>query len=236
MRRLTSLLIVLVLSACAYSGGGDNPAVRKFTWFSMVNGDDIRGRCAETANPEKAGAARPGYERYRLIYNAVYSEQVRVYELNRGPKDGNVLKAQVTSSANLADGVELSDLLKPWRPKTDQTFLDDATFNKLVGQFEASGLFKGAPKGLDLPSDSFFWTAVGCRNGEIHFSAWKYPSTEFSALAFDKLLFAIDQTGVKVNPPRHPLSNFLPQRGNSGSDSFLMTVGDNGLAGVSRLF
>jgi hypothetical protein len=226
MRRLALLLLLVVLASCAYRGGGEDPAVRKFSWFSMVNGDDIRGRCADTA----------GYERYRIIYNAVYSEQVRVYELNRGPKDGHVLKAQITQPGNLAEGVDLADLMRPWRPKSGLAFLDDATFSKLVSQLDVSGLFKGAPKGLDLPSESFFWTAVGCRNGQVYFSAWKHPGPEFSAIAFDKLLFALDQSGVKVNPPRHPVSIFLPQRGNSGPEPFLMTVGENGLIGVSRLF
>ena len=48
----------------------DPPIVRSFNWFAFVGGDDIRANCG-----------KEGRNRMRLIYNAIYSEQVRTYEL-----------------------------------------------------------------------------------------------------------------------------------------------------------
>ncbi len=50
---------LLVLSACTYRGESDNPVVRRFTWFSYLNGDDIRAACRADTR-----------ERYRFVYNA----------------------------------------------------------------------------------------------------------------------------------------------------------------------
>ncbi|MCC7168086.1 MAG: hypothetical protein IT565_11015 [Rhodospirillales bacterium] len=227
MRRILPLILVaILLVGCAYRGGAENPVVGKFSYFSMLNGDDIRERC---------GA--PEYERYRLVYNGLYSEQVRIYELRRGPKDGHVLTFQISKPANLAEGLTLDDMLKPWRPVTGRVGLDDGTYNRLVSQLEAGGFGKGAPKGLELASESFWWLAVGCRAGRVDFHAWRYPSPEYAALIFDKLLFGMDNSGVKVNPPRDSVGMYAPQNPSASNEvRFNHKVGENGLVGVSRLF
>ena len=69
-------LIVIILSACSYKGGEDQPAIRKFTWFSYVKADDIRTECNNSTNPQ-----------YRFVYNGVYNEQVRTYDIYQVEKD-----------------------------------------------------------------------------------------------------------------------------------------------------
>lgn len=225
--RLKSLLVCLplLLAACAYRGGGDEPGVRKFTLFSMLNGDDIRGKCGQT----------PGYERYRVVYNGLYEEQFRVYELVRGARDGHVLKASVTNPANVAE-IDLKDLLSPWRPVTSERFLKDGDFQALTSALAQAGLFGTAPKGLTLPSDSFWWLAVGCKEGKVHFHAWKHPTPDLNTLAFVKPLLAQDGTGQRLNPPRHPISHMPHMKSSDDDKRFEMKVGDEGLVGVSRLF
>src|SRR5690606_6468296 len=61
-------LCLIVLAACTYRGA-DDPVSRKFSWFSYLNGDDIRRECV-------AGAA----DRYRFVYNGINVEQVRTYD------------------------------------------------------------------------------------------------------------------------------------------------------------
>ncbi len=222
---LLSGLILLLLAACAYRGGGDEPGVRKFTLFSMLNGDDIRGKCASVA----------GYERYRVVYNGLYEEQFRVYELSKGPKNGHVFKASVTSPANVAE-IELKDLLSPWRPAVAERFISDSDFQALTGVLQQSGYAKGAPKGLDLPSDNFWWLAVGCKDGAVSFHAWKHPHTDLTALPLVKAFLALDQTGVRLNPPRHPISHMPHMKSSEDDRRFDLKVGDNGLIGVSSLF
>ena len=48
----------------------DLPIVRSFHWFGYVGGDDIRQACG-----------KDGRNRLRLVYNAIYDEQVRTYEV-----------------------------------------------------------------------------------------------------------------------------------------------------------
>src|SRR5689334_8870610 len=55
----------------------EQPVVRSLSWFSYVAADDIRADC------------RPGSrDRMRLVYNALWEEQVRTYELFLQP-DGS---------------------------------------------------------------------------------------------------------------------------------------------------
>jgi hypothetical protein len=226
--RLKSFLFCLLLIwpvGCAYTGGGDEPGVRKFTLFSMLNGDDIRGKCGQIA----------GYERYRLVYNGLYEEQFRVYELNRGPKDGHVLKASVTNAANVAE-VRLNDLLGPWRPVVAEKFLKDTDFTALTTALGQAGLYGQAPKGLDLPSDGFWWLAVGCRNGQMFFHAWRHPAPDLALLPFVKPLLAQDETRVPINPPRHPISHMPHMKSSADDKRFDLKVGENGLAHVTPLF
>src|ERR1700751_6126832 len=58
------------LAACSYRGDIDNPVVRKVSWFSYLDGTDIRAACTEGAQ-----------DRYRLVYNVRYEEQLRSYEV-----------------------------------------------------------------------------------------------------------------------------------------------------------
>src|SRR4051794_15991884 len=60
----------LFLSGCATSGAIDNTDASKLTWFSYINGEDLRVQCS-----------REGADRYRLIYNSKSSGQLRSYEV-----------------------------------------------------------------------------------------------------------------------------------------------------------
>ncbi|MBF0169353.1 MAG: hypothetical protein HQL45_17235 [Alphaproteobacteria bacterium] len=225
LRFAFAVLILVTMAACTYRGGGDEPGVRKFTYFSMLNGDDIRDKCKTV----------PGYERYRIVYNGLHEEQVRIYELVRGPRDGHIVKASVSGPANVAE-IDLRDLLSPWRPSVSERYLKDAQFKMLTDSLAEAGLFKGAPRGLDLPSDAFWWLAVGCKEGNVYFSAWRHPKPDLSTLSFVKPLLAEDATNVRFNPPRHPISHMPQQMTMKNDPRFMLKVGENGLTGVSNLF
>ena len=86
MWRLLIFLGTALVSGCTYRAGGiESPITRKFQYFSYLNADDIRANCV---------AGTPA--QYRLVYNAVYSEQVRAYDLRRSATgEGAVLWTQV---------------------------------------------------------------------------------------------------------------------------------------------
>lgn len=181
------LLSVLALAGCTY-GGGDmgDPVTRKFHWFSYVAGDDIRANC-------QAGTP----DRFRLVYNGIYDQQLRLYELDSVRR---LLTVKVTAPGNAAQ-VSGDDLLAPWRAVEGKVPLDEAAYTALVGDFTAAGLFGPPAVGRELPSRGYHWAAASCKDGQFRFTGWVYPETDLNALAFAAPLFAADPTGVAVAWP-----------------------------------
>jgi hypothetical protein len=182
------ILAVCAVASCTYQGGdiGD-PLTRKAHWFSFVEGEDIRASCA---------AGTP--DRYRLVYNGIYDEQLRIYEVDALRR---ILAIHVTQPGN-AGRLSTGDLTAPWRALEEKVQLDQPTYDRLVQSFAQGGMFAPPPVGLELPSRSYFWTAAICKDGQYGFTAWKYPSAAFDRLGFDQNLFALDPTGVAVNQPK----------------------------------
>lgn len=79
----------LLAGACTYTGKpADNPVERRFTYMSYLAADDLRAVCT---------AGTP--ERYRFVYNAEYSRQVRLYEVEIEPDGrGAVLEARILAA------------------------------------------------------------------------------------------------------------------------------------------
>ena len=185
VRFSAAVLGLAALASCTWRGGdiGD-PLERKAHWFSFVEGDDIRATC-DAGTPD----------RYRLVYNAVYDEQLRIYELDA------LRRLLVIRVVNQGSGARLSsaDLLAPWRAVEAKVQLDQGRYDELVRAFGRGGMFAPPPVGLELPSRSYFWTAAMCKDGRYAFTAWKHPSAAFAAMGFDRELFALDTTGIPVN-------------------------------------
>ncbi|MBC7906758.1 MAG: hypothetical protein H7Y60_08440 [Rhodospirillaceae bacterium] len=178
-------LAVSAVASCTYQGEdiGD-PLTRKAQWFSFVDGEDIRATCA---------AGTP--DRTRLVYNGIYDEQLRIYEVDALRRILTIRVVQPGNGARLSTG----DLLAPWRAVEEKVQLDQPTYDRLVASFAQGGMFAPPPVGLELPSRSYFWTAAICKDGKYGFTAWKYPSAAFDQMGFDKNLFALDPTGIAIN-------------------------------------
>lgn len=181
-------LLISVVTSCTYRGGdiGD-PLTRKTQWFSFVEGEDIRASCA---------AGTP--DRTRLVYNGIYDDQLRIYEIDSLRR---LLMTRVTQPGNAAQ-LSSGDLTAPWRAVEQKVQLDQPGYESLVAAFNQSGVFAPPPVGLELPSRSYFWTAALCKDGVYGFTAWKYPSPEFDRVTFDDILFSLDTTGIAVNHPK----------------------------------
>ena len=175
----------------------DAPIVRSINWFSYVGGDDIRAAC-------KPG----GRNHVRLIYNAIWREQVRTYEIFLQP-DGTagmsigVLQAQ-GSGADLSSLLvsKGTDALNPWGMRKGQRLLEAADTRELVGLLEASAAFGPPPDGQRLPDNDFWWTVASCRDGRWGFQAYHHPTDGFAKLKFAEKLFALDNVPIAVNRPR----------------------------------
>jgi hypothetical protein len=214
-----AVLVAAVAGGCAYRGRIDNPVERKLSWFSYLDGSDIRTSCGEGS-----------LDRYRLVYNASYEEQVRSYEVTADGAGGAYLVARVSRTMDLTE-FSLSDPLGPWRWAEAPARLSPEDFAALRSRLAESGFADGAPVGLSLPSPSFYWVASGCQGGVFHFNAWAHPQTDFAQLTFIETLLAHDGTGVGVNPPRVVPTARLQEQGRQDDftqQRFTLTVREHG--------
>ncbi|MCR4376982.1 MAG: hypothetical protein NUV50_02690 [Rhodospirillales bacterium] len=223
LKGLASAAALLALGACAASQSTvDNPILRKFQWFSYLEGGDFKQTCTPGA---------PG--RYRVVYNAVYTEQVRVYDLDAA---SGVLDARLILPVDLrnfeVEGV--SDLLNPWRGKQATRKLAPAEVEAIVAALDADGAFGPPAVGTDLPSMGFFWTIASCHEGAYHFTGLAWPSVAWNGTRFDDALFAFDPIADAVNPPRKTNLWRDKRRGHfedpQKQNEFIIKVGEDGLA------
>ena len=126
----------------------EEPIVRTFNWFSYAGGDDIRSAC-------ESG----GRNRVRLVYNAVWEEQVRAYEVFLQPDgtaglDIGVLNDQGHGGnlSSLSLGSDGSNVTGPWRMRKGQRLLSAPEARELVGLLQASAAFGPPRDGLRAPS------------------------------------------------------------------------------------
>ena len=230
--RLASLALVIAVTAalagCSYHGDIDNPIVRKVSWFSYLDGTDIRSACTDGA-----------MDRYRLVYNGRYEEQLRSYEVTADGGGGAYLVARAKGPAN-ALRVGLDDVLAPWRWQRAEARLSPAEFRQFVDSLQQSGMFAGAPVGERLFSGDFYWVASACRDGKFHYHAWLYSADRFARTPFIGFLFKHDSTGLSVNPPRLiPAAEYLGPMGRQEDQThirFWLQVGEDGLGGVPNAF
>lgn len=224
---LLALFLGSGLAACTYRGNIDSPETIKATWFSYLNGNDIRRDCIEGSPP-----------RYRLVYNADYDEQLRSYEVTGGPSGGAAFVARVQGPSGLVvNRIRLADPLAWARWTKSEAVLDAEQFAALDEALRTSGAFTPAPRGLQLFSKETYWVSVLCRDGQVFFNAWRYPSDRYDAITFDDELFGLDATGVAVRAPvAVPVGASaragVPRRQESVDERgnfFNIKVGENGL-------
>lgn len=238
MTRRLALLIaaagsLLLTGACAYHGETGNPVARNLTWFSYLNGDDIRQQCA-------AGGA----DRYRFVYNGIYTEQVRSYDVMSDAGDADpVLQVQVLGRRGQVGRIPLdspSGVFAPWSGHVETVHMRAVDVQNLRAAMQAGGVFRPLTKRLELSSDAFYWVVTACTGGTVSFNAYLWPSTRFEQAAFPNLLFAWDPTGIPVNPARHAdpadIHDARSPSDLQAAQRFNLAADADGLIGVSRLF
>ncbi|MGB0684259.1 MAG: hypothetical protein ACPGOV_16260 [Magnetovibrionaceae bacterium] len=221
---------VISLGGCTFAGAPGTPVGWKASWFSYLNGDDIRRSCSEQ-----------GPERYRLVYNAVYQEQVRAYDVISKSDGSATMRARIWGEADLTN-ITLSfrnfDPFEPWRHVESRTDLRAEDLDRLKRAL-ASDSPRETDAGRRLTSDNFFWFVIACEAGTVRFDAFVWPDSGFDQLAFPKLVFGWDFSERAINQPRKTTD--LELYGGSDRDSlrarpFALTVGQNGLVHHGTLF
>ena len=238
LRELRAAAIGLALGALLFGcspreGGIADPLQRNFQWFNYVGGDDIRAACTPNAMP-----------RYRFVYNAVWEEQVRTYDLERLPAgQGALLTVNVIRGA--------PRLLQAYvfggpnaGTVTAQARLSEAEYLDIARSTEAAGFGRRPPDGTRLQSYDFYWLVNACAAGAWHLNAWRRQDPGFDQLRFDALLFSHDPTGIAINPVRRVNNADRKLRygeagfehGRADGDAFELVIRGGRLAGNLSLF
>lgn len=227
MRRLTiALLAACLIQVPVPALRADNYLLRNFTWFGTLDGKDLREACVPGAP-----------DRLRFVYNGVWQEQIRRYELERPfPGAPATLDARVLTKPDFSN-FRISELFLGARDYSSRAVLDEGAFRQLVDALTADGFAAPVPSGLTLPSDGFYWVVTGCLGGRFDINGWLHPTDRFKALRFPALLFARDATGIAVNPPR-PVDAGERMRARTGNHdaldikpAFDVRLNDDGVVG-----
>lgn len=234
MRSLTAVAIILALAAAGPAWAQrvdrnvDLPIVRSVSWFGYVGGDDIRADC------------RPGTRSHiRLIYNALWSEQVRAYDLFPQPDGTMGLNVGVLADQGNVATLSVSnglDIMNPWRMKKGERLLNAGEARDLMAALQASAAFGPPRDGLRLPDNDFWWAVSSCRDGVWGFQAYHYPTDGFANVKFADRLWSFDEVRVPINKPRKlepaefrrdDFDRHSAQRGRG--DRWMLVVGKDGL-------
>ena len=190
-RNLFVAVACLVSASCTQSGYIENPVARSIGWFSYIAGEDILSEC-------QVGVSA----RYRFVYNAIYTEQVRTYDVSLSADGETATLISRVIQPHPSVRIDLKEPFGPWRGAVERTSMDRRAIRRLRDALRDSGYGDLAPAGLRLRSDNFYWLVSSCDEGRFHLNAFQAPTERFARLEFPAVLFDHDSTGVAVHPVR----------------------------------
>ena len=232
--RALAVTAALLVAGCSVGDPvtGD-PVSRNLQWFSYVGGDDLRETCTPAAPA-----------RYRFVYNAVWEEQVRTYEVERiAPGQGALLTVRVIRGAPRLLQAYVIDS-PAVGSTTHRVRIGEPDYLQLIRAAEADGFGRSVADDTRLESYDFYWLANACAAGAWHLHAWRRQDPAFASLAFASILFRLDPSGVPVNPAR-PINladrqirygEAASERGRAVNDSFQLLIRSGRLWGHARIF
>ena len=220
-----NLVALLTLGACSAAGPSSAPVPHTLEWFSYIAGTDMQAACREGAP-----------EGYRFVYNAVYTEHVRTYDLSiDGAGSTGLLRSAVFGGFPVST-ISLDDPLAQWRGEISWASVPPGSIAQIRAALVEAGFFTPPPAGTFLDSGGFYWVVNACIDGRHHFNVFAAPAQPVGELGFFVHLLRYDRTGIAVNPVR--------PRGARGEDRpgpptslaaaklrprFVLEVGENGL-------
>jgi hypothetical protein len=166
-----------LLSGCASLGPAGEEDARKLTWFSYVNGEDLRAKCSSDEP-----------DRYRLIYNSKANAQLRTYEVQgaearagsgAGPDAGGAVVEARIIPADALWRRDPEDTLAAGQSASMRLYLSPDQFGKLTSRLAESGVFDGSSMELHSRPGGVFWLASGCHEGSYFLTAFSNPSDRF---------------------------------------------------------
>ena len=169
-------------------------------WFSYIAAEDIQATC-------RAGAP----DRYRFVYNAVYTEQVRTYDLSLDGADATGLLRSAVFGGFPVSTFSLTDPLARWRGEFSWETVTAESVARIQAELADAGFHAPPPVGEFLDSGDFYWVVNACIDGRHRFNVFAAPERPVGELAFFAHLLRYDRTGVAgtdrppVAPARYAL-------------------------------
>lgn len=228
---ISLLTTALAIGGCQYAGPAGDPVTRNVGWFDYVGAEGLKAACGPGAST-----------RLRFVYNGIYDQQIRSYDVHELPRGrGAAMSAWARGDGDLTRGVEFPNLLSPWQGKRVESVLSPQTMSDLRSALRRDRFESFKPVGLRLPSNEFYWVVTGCIDGRFQANAWMYPSDRFKTLSFPGILQANDRTGIafrKARPVNQREDDPTRHQGDrSPSDNvFHIQLGANGIVGAKGLF
>jgi hypothetical protein len=228
--RLALAILLAPLAACSNVERANDPVTGRLSWFSLLEGRDIREACVPGAPA-----------RYRFVYNGNYDEQTRVYDVTR-TEAGAAFKVSVsTGFATLFQ--YRTGAQNPWNPiRESRAPVDLDTYRALARALEADGFGQPSRTDVAFPSWNYYWIVSACADGKYHLNGWLNGTsdgkTAFNALTFPAFLQKLDQTEIAfVNPRPNPYADYRDRLANQTPDrSFEVRLSENGLSLNRPLF
>jgi hypothetical protein len=219
------VFFALAVAGCAATGAPDSTIEQKFTWYRYLAGDDLRAACAAD-----------GPVRFRFVYNAVFTDEVRALDLEAEPGGGGWLNSRRYQGSRVLD-IASGSLLNV--PQHADVFLSADQVAGLLDAVTASGFAGPAEAGLILRSDSHYAMASGCRGGE--FKLHGYPWHALGGLGYRAMLERLDPLGVPwpvavdTGAPSGAIGDTRAEARESSEVFFVIELGHTGLRGVNEL-
>lgn len=226
-RAVGMVAIVAGLAGCTFTQTSDvsNPLVRKASWFSYLNADDLRQSCA-------AGDAEG---QIRIIYNAEYYKEVRVFELTPYPgfEEFN-LTSRVFGPLEVKNiNVELNAPLGAFGGEEAVDRIDRESYLAITDALQAEGFGTQSRDGFRLYSDDYYWVAIGCSSGGVTLGAWASGVDDLRSLEFPEVLASL--SSIERELPEPPATENARSQGaaklhyvqNDDSRDFYRTVRGN---------
>ncbi|MDA0368449.1 MAG: hypothetical protein O3C65_10110 [Proteobacteria bacterium] len=182
------LLILLPFVVAACGTANDGLLSRQFSWSDYVAGNDIRQSCPATT-----------LDRYRLIFNAEYTKQVRTYDILQR-REGATLHGRVFRGSLLADQ-SFPSALAGLLGRSGSADLNAENLEEFRRSLvDASSAFTEMPN--YLRSDSYFWVVLQCASGVMTTWVFTGPADRLERLPFRRFLLSHDPTGIAVRVQR----------------------------------
>lgn len=226
---LGALLLALLATGCASRGAVDNAVLRTATWFAYVDGEDMKRRCAAGDGP-----------RLRLVYNAIWGEQVATWDVfPSAAGDGGIVVFRRFAGGILGDldFARLQGVLRGLGGVHERADLTPQRFRGLFAVADRTFAVPGLPAGSFLRSDSYYAVLATCTaSGAVRYAAWSSDGVRLVDLPLLALLREGSRSAASLVddrplglPPRPGDSAGRHRDGRGEGAVFVLQLGEGGL-------